>query len=421
MELQEKDINAARNRIKFTVVIPTRERGDTLVHTIASVLAQDYDNYEILISDNASEDNTATLVAAFNESRIRYINTKVRLSMSHNWEFALNHVDNGWVTFLGDDDGLLPGALATVEKIIEETGTLAIRSNGCGYTWPSLLEDGYGAVSVRLGTGYRCMNSQRTLSQVLRGEIHYNMLPMLYNGGFVDFALIKRAKALTTRFYLSMTPDIYSAMVFALLTDEYIYSNEPLAINGASHHSGGTAAFESKKIDRDYNPAQKFWAEGNIAFHKHLPLTDKGTPVRSIAAHVYEAYLQAAPFHNLKVVNISSEQQLVLILRTASPHSSEVIEWGRAYARKHQLNFEEAIGKALSMQNQLRNYYNLCIQRIEFFILTLRVNGKTRLPLRNVHEASVAVGVLKEYPPTLFNRLSNFINHLTVKLRLKKT
>ena len=410
-----KGINSVRNQIKFTIVIPTRERSDTLVHTIASVLAQDYQNFEILISDNASQDNTRTLVAEFNDRRIRYVNTTIRLSMSHNWEFALNQVDDGWVTFLGDDDALLPGALTTVEKIIEETGTLAIRSNGCGYTWPSLLEGDYGNLSVRLGKGYRLMNSQRTLLQVMKGELHYNMLPMLYNGGFVDLSLIKRAKAVTKRFYLSMTPDVYSAMVFALLTDEYIYSNEPLAINGASHHSGGTAAFESKKIDRSYNPAQKYWGEDNIAFHDYLPLMDTGTPVRSIAAHVYEAYLQAAPFHDLKRVNISPEQQLVLILRTSSSHSSEVLEWGEVFANRHGLDFEKVRSNAFSLQNRLHATYTLYVQRIEFFILTLLINGHSRLPLRNVQEASVAVGELKKYPPNIIKRIYIFFNSIMMK------
>jgi glycosyltransferase involved in cell wall biosynthesis len=408
-----------RNKIKFTIVIPTRERADTLVHTIASVLAQDYKNYEILISDNASQDNTSTLVAEFNDSRIRYVNTQVRLSMSHNWEFALNHVDDGWITFLGDDDALLPGALATVEKIIEETGTLAIRSNGCGYTWPSLLDGDYGNLSLRLGNGYRRMNSARSLSRVMNGELHYNMLPMLYNGGFVDLSLIIRAKALTHRFYLSMTPDVYSAMVFALLTDEYIYSNEPLAINGASHHSGGTAAFESKKIDRNYNPAQKYWGEDNIPFHEYLPLLDKGTPVRSIAAHVYEAYLQAAPFHYLKRLNISPEQQLSLILRTASSHSPEVLAWGKVFAERHRLNFEDVRVNAFSLQNQCRNTYSLYVQRIEFFIFTLLINGNSRLPLRNVQEASMAAGALKKCPPTVLQRIFIFLNGLSMKFKVR--
>ena len=37
--------------------------------------------------------------------------------MSHNWEFALGFVPDGWVTIIGDDDALLPGALKRVSGI----------------------------------------------------------------------------------------------------------------------------------------------------------------------------------------------------------------------------------------------------------------------------------------------------------------
>ena len=76
----------------FTVVIPTRERCDTLEHSLRTCVTQDYDNLEILISDNFSQDRTREVVESFNDKRIRYINTGKRLSMTDNFEFALSHV-----------------------------------------------------------------------------------------------------------------------------------------------------------------------------------------------------------------------------------------------------------------------------------------------------------------------------------------
>ena len=73
----------------FTIFIPTRERADTLIHTISSALAQDYENFTVLVSDNASTDNTKALVDSIADPRLKYINTGKRVSMSHNWEFSL--------------------------------------------------------------------------------------------------------------------------------------------------------------------------------------------------------------------------------------------------------------------------------------------------------------------------------------------
>ncbi|RYZ29021.1 MAG: glycosyltransferase, partial [Sphingobacteriales bacterium] len=77
---------------KYTVVVPTRERADTLLHTLRTCVTQNYDNLTILVSDNCSQDTTEEVVRSFNDPRIQYVNTGKRLSMSHNWEFALSQV-----------------------------------------------------------------------------------------------------------------------------------------------------------------------------------------------------------------------------------------------------------------------------------------------------------------------------------------
>ena len=106
---------------KITVIIPTRERAVVLENALRTVTSQDYKNLEIIVSDNYSMDGTDKVVEQAKDSRIRYLNTGKRLSMSHNWEFALSHVQDGWVTFIGDDDGLLPRAISRIAEIIQQT------------------------------------------------------------------------------------------------------------------------------------------------------------------------------------------------------------------------------------------------------------------------------------------------------------
>ena len=121
----------------FTIIVPTRERTDTLRYTIQTILNQTYKNYTVLISDNFSQDGTRDIIDSFTDERIKYINTGKRVSMSHNWEFALAHVERGWVTILGDDDGLLPNSL--MKKMGWKTGdTIDWHDNKDG-TW-SLLK-----------------------------------------------------------------------------------------------------------------------------------------------------------------------------------------------------------------------------------------------------------------------------------------
>ncbi len=73
--------------------------------------------------------------------------------MSHNWEFALSHVTDGWVAFIGDDDGLLPEAIESVASIISSASAMAIRSTFCTYEWPETAGNRNGRLVVPLGQG----------------------------------------------------------------------------------------------------------------------------------------------------------------------------------------------------------------------------------------------------------------------------
>src|SRR5208337_2329891 len=95
----------------LSVIVPTRDRADTLVHCLKTVTAQPNLNLEILVSDNYSGPEVKQVVDQCNDARVRYIRTNTRLGMSEHWEFALNHASGNWVTILGDDDGLLPHAV----------------------------------------------------------------------------------------------------------------------------------------------------------------------------------------------------------------------------------------------------------------------------------------------------------------------
>lgn len=383
----------SKDHTKFTVVIPTRDRCDTLIHCLNSVLSQDYDNIEIIVSDNASVDSTESIVRNISDTRVRYINTGQRVSMSHNWEFALNHINDGWVTVLGDDDALIPGALRRVDQIINESGTQAIRSNGASYIWPSLLSGKYGRLSYSLFNNYVKRDSKKSLLKVLRGEMPYNELPMLYNGGFIDSFLIKKAKLISGNFFHSMTPDVYSAMVFSLLTENYIYSNEALAINGASHHSGGTSAFEIIKRKRNYDPEKKFLSEANIALHEDIPLTDEGVPVKSLHVCVLEAFLQSQKYFKLEGSLPSYQNHLDIVLRESYSNSAQIISWVKKFTEKHSLEFDET---RYNLYPKKFKSFSTSLTRIIRSIGSFSPHSSSKVPINNVYEASIIIGFMKE-------------------------
>ena len=63
--------------MKFSVLLPTRNRLNLLKHAVNTVLKQDYDNWELIISDNFSEEDIKTYVMELGDYRIKYYKTNI--------------------------------------------------------------------------------------------------------------------------------------------------------------------------------------------------------------------------------------------------------------------------------------------------------------------------------------------------------
>src|SRR5690349_16522507 len=103
----------------FSVVIPTRERAETLSSALRTCLEQTFDDYEIVVCDNCSSPATRAVVEAAGSARVRYVRSDRPLAMSANWELAVSHARGQYVTVLGDDDGLMPFALRELRRLID--------------------------------------------------------------------------------------------------------------------------------------------------------------------------------------------------------------------------------------------------------------------------------------------------------------
>jgi glycosyltransferase involved in cell wall biosynthesis len=98
-------INSENNPL-VSVGIPTYNRASTLVKSIESVLTQTYKNIEIIISDNASTDETKSICEKFCnlDQRIIYIRQKTNLGAANNFNVVLETAKGEYFMWLGDDD-----------------------------------------------------------------------------------------------------------------------------------------------------------------------------------------------------------------------------------------------------------------------------------------------------------------------------
>jgi glycosyltransferase involved in cell wall biosynthesis len=267
------------------VIIPTRNRANTLQWSLRTALNQHYQPYTIWVSDNCSTDNTAEVIAAEKDPRIQYIRPETPLSMSSHWEFALDHIREGYVMILGDDDGLYADAVGHAARLLKQHSAVAIRWGYAPYLWPGIGNIYFHPVHDTVGF----QSTQSVLEQVRNDVGKIRMLPGFY-WGFVDIAVYKKIKARDGMFFNSSIPDYYSASVLSGEIERFLYTEAALSIGGTSPKSLGVSfvAHEKEKeggrkefftqLDKPVHPKIVFGKDGITALaDPYLHASDRST------------------------------------------------------------------------------------------------------------------------------------------------
>ena len=102
----------------FSIVIPTCNRPELLEKNLEACKLITFQDFEIIVSDNYSDPETAEVVKRAEFTKVRYYRTSERLSMPDNFDFAWSYANGKYVVFVGDDDVLLPKTLEETYEII---------------------------------------------------------------------------------------------------------------------------------------------------------------------------------------------------------------------------------------------------------------------------------------------------------------
>jgi len=116
----------------YSICIPNYNYADYIGRTIQSVLDQTYGDFEILVSDNASTDNSAEVVRGINDERIKIHVNQCNVGFAGNLDRAARHASQQRMIMLSSDDLMKPDALATYDRLLNslgESASLAIVSS----------------------------------------------------------------------------------------------------------------------------------------------------------------------------------------------------------------------------------------------------------------------------------------------------
>lgn len=102
--------------LKFSVLIPTYNGARVISDTLRSILPQSFSNYEIIINDDASADDTEKIARSFNDSRIKFFRNEKNLGYPGNLEEARKKAQGDIIYLMGQDDILGKGALEDAHR-----------------------------------------------------------------------------------------------------------------------------------------------------------------------------------------------------------------------------------------------------------------------------------------------------------------
>lgn len=129
----EPSLQVSVKRPLVSVVLPTHNRKEFLSRSVASVLAQTEQNFELIVVDDASTDGTQTYLATLpsQDARIRVIRNSIAKGGGGARNEGIIHCRGLWVAFLDDDDEWMPGKLQRQLEVLDFSHSAVACS--CGY------------------------------------------------------------------------------------------------------------------------------------------------------------------------------------------------------------------------------------------------------------------------------------------------
>jgi len=240
--------------MKFSVVIPCHNRLPLLKKAVKTVMEQKYQDWELCIFDNSSEDPLQSALQktiGSQQSKVRFARSDTFLSVTESWNRAIAMASNEYIVFLGDDDGLVPAYFERMSQIIAEFSRPdVIYSALYQLLYPGVApwdRSGY-VMDLKNAFFFEKHEKPFLLSLEKRKKAVQGSLKLRRNFTFNIQAFLFRREFLHSicqngHIFQSSFPDYYIANIALSKADKVVVVPKAMAIAGVSKESVGYALF----------------------------------------------------------------------------------------------------------------------------------------------------------------------------------
>jgi len=239
--------------MKFSVLLPTRNGGNFLEDCILSILEQNYTDIELVISDNANTDQTSEIIRKFaDDPRVKTLRLETAVSVTDNWNNALEASVGEYVLMMGDDDYLLPGYFQRMENLLQKYNQPdCVVHNAYSYIAPgSISGNPHSFYSESHFTFERDLVTECLLTPEQRSGIVRDMFDFKVRIPLnMQTTLVAREafnKTGNGRFQKPF-PDHYALNALLLTAPNWVFSPEKFLVVGVSPKSFGHYIYSNKQ------------------------------------------------------------------------------------------------------------------------------------------------------------------------------
>lgn len=237
----------------FSIIIPVRNSIEYLRETIKTCIEQDYKgSYEILISDNTTDDNIDVLglIQSIDSDKIRYIKTPFDLSLSRSFEYSYLNANGKYLVSIGADDGLMKTALSEMFRAFSDYPENNVFAwNRAAYIWPG-VESEY-SNHIFFNSILPCnkkvtvIETEQLIRKFAFREISYLYIPSMYLRTCVKRQHIEKIINATGKFENGESQDVYTGILNLFLEQKITYADYPLVISGGTTVGTGYTSLQS--------------------------------------------------------------------------------------------------------------------------------------------------------------------------------
>ncbi len=254
--------------ILLSVLVPTRNRPDQLSSLLAILERCKSDQIEFLVSDNS--DLPLNLTSA--NGAVKFFRPTSFLNMTDHWNFLASKATGKYLTFVGDDDALLPGNLEALVNFLGTTNADLVWTPTAGYVWPHGSSPGVFYREKRVRGKLSELSASRR--KIARMDLSVQ-LPTPYNSTVFRRELLQlfEREHERERFFSSRIPDVNAGAKLLFLAQSQVKFEFTVFISGTSSLSNGLLtraepthprALEFNNSSQNPLPSRGGWIPGQV-------------------------------------------------------------------------------------------------------------------------------------------------------------